>query len=56
MLKLKPVVDQLGRIEEGVAMDASQTRELGVFQSGYGAEDARLLSVFKLGLKANNVE
>ena len=37
-------------------MKAAQTREFGALQTGNGAEDARLLAVFELGLEPNHVE
>src|SRR3546814_6643281 len=48
-------VEQARRIDEGVAMQAAEARELGVFQAGNGAEDAGLLAVLQLGLEADDV-
>ena len=36
-------------------MNATQTRELGVLQTGDGAKDGALVAVFELGLKADHV-
>ena len=49
-------VEQLRRIEEGVAVQAAEPRELGPLQARNGAEDARLLAVLQLGLEADHVE
>ena len=48
-------VEQLRRIEEGVAVQAAQPRELGVLQAGDHAQDAGLLAVLELGLEAHHV-
>src|SRR5262249_57452020 len=49
-------VEELGRVDERVAVQTTQTRELGVLQSGNGAEDAHLLAMLELGLEAHHVE
>src|SRR5689334_6792381 len=48
-------VEQLWRIEEGVAMQTTQSRELGVFKARDRAEDALLSAVLQFGLKADHV-
>ena len=57
-LRVQPqrAVEQLRRIEEGVAVQAAEPRELGVLQPRNGAEDARLFAVLQLGLEADHVE
>ena len=57
-LGLEPqrLVEQLRRIEIGVAVQAAEPRELGLLQPRNGAEDARLLAVPQLGLEAHHVE
>src|SRR6202012_1161463 len=42
-------------VEEGVAVQAAQPRELRVLQAGDGAEQAHLLAVLQLGLEADDV-
>src|SRR5262249_6735913 len=42
-------------VDEGVAVKPAKARELRVLQARYGAEDARLLAVAELGLKADHV-
>src|SRR3546814_18526152 len=54
-LQAQPGVEQARRIDEGVAMQAAEARELGVFQAGNGAADAGLLAVLQLGLEADDV-
>ncbi len=49
-LQAQRAVQQARAVEEGVAVQASQPRELGVLQAGDGSEDARLLAVLQLGL------
>src|SRR5262249_59582713 len=49
-------IEELGRVQEGVAMKAAETRELGPLETRDGAEDARLLAVLELGLEAHHVE
>src|SRR5262249_61359889 len=49
-------VQEFGRIDERVAMQAAQARELRVLQSGDGVEDAHLLAMLELGLEAHHVE
>src|SRR5262245_40342265 len=41
-------VEQERRVEEGVAMQAAEPRELGAFEPGYRAEYARLLAMLQL--------
>ncbi len=48
-------VEQLGRLDEGVAVQAAEPRELGIFQPGDGAEQLDLLGIFELGLEADDV-
>ena len=48
-------VEQLGAVEERVAMQAAEPRELGAREAGDDAEDARLLAVLQLGLEADHV-
>ena len=48
-------VEQLRRIQEGVAMQAAEPGEFGVLQPGNGAEDALLRAVLQLGLEADDV-
>src|SRR3546814_19048286 len=42
-------------MDEGVAMQAAEARELCVVQAGNGADDAGLLAVVQLGLEADDV-
>ena len=57
-LGLEPqrLVEQLWRIEEGVAVQPAEPRKLGVLEPGNGAEDADLFAVAELGLEAHHVE
>src|SRR5579863_2870912 len=52
----KTPVEQPGRIEIGVAVDAAEPGELRPLEPGNHAEDAPLLAVFELGLEADHVE
>src|SRR5262245_23470380 len=45
-------IEQLRRIEEGVATQPAEPGELRLLQAGDGAEDARLVAVLELGLEA----
>ena len=45
-LQAQRAIEQLGRIEIRVAMQAAETRELGVLKSGDRSEHAHLLGVF----------
>ena len=54
-LQAKFAVQQPGRIDEAVAVDAAEPRELGIFEAGDGAEDADLLAMLQLGLEADHV-
>ena len=49
-------IKELRRIDEGVAVKAAKTRELGCFKRGNGAKDADLLAVLELRLEAHHVE
>ncbi len=55
-LEPKAGVEEFGRVEIGVAMDAAEPRELGALEPGDHAEDAALLAVLHLGLEADDVE
>ena len=57
-LGLEPqrLVEQLWRIEEGVAVQPAEPRELGALEAGNGAKDADLFGVAELGLEADHVE
>ena len=48
-------VEQLRAVEECVAVQAAEARELGVLQARDHAEDAHLLAVLQLGLEADHV-
>ena len=48
-------VEQLRRIDEGVAVQPAQPRELGLLEAGDGAEQADLLGMLQLGLEADHV-
>jgi hypothetical protein len=48
-------VQQRGRMDEGVAVQPAQARELGIFQAGNGAEQSHLLGMLELGLEADHV-
>ncbi len=50
------LVQQLRAVQEGVAVQAPQTRELGVLQTRDHAEDVGLGAVLQLGLEADHVE
>src|SRR5207244_4421283 len=49
-------IEELGRVQEGVAMKAAEAREFGPLETWNGAEDARLLAMLELGLEAHHVE
>ena len=51
----KLAVQQLGRIDEAVAVDSAEPRELGILKPGNSAEDAHLLAMLQLGLEADHV-
>src|SRR5262245_39471188 len=55
-LEAQGAVEQLRRVEKGVAMKAAEARKLGALEAGDRAEDARLLGVLELGLEAHHVE
>src|SRR6185436_10599777 len=48
--KTELAVQQLRAVEEGVAVQAAEARELGALQPRNHAQDARLLAVLQLGL------
>ena len=48
-------VNQLGRIQEGVAMEPAKAGELGLRKARDEAEDAHLLAVLQLGLETDHV-
>jgi len=48
-------VEQLGAVDEGVAMETAQPRKLGPLQARNGAEHAPLLAMFEFGLEAHHV-
>ena len=52
----QPRVEQARRIEEGVAVQAAEPRELGPLQPRNEPEHMRLLAVFQLGLEPHHVE
>ena len=56
--RLEPqrLVEQLRRIEEGIAVQAAEPGEFGVGEARDGAEDAGLLAVLQLGLEPDHVE
>src|SRR5207237_4628813 len=47
-------VEQFRGIEEGIAMQPTEPRELGLFEAGNGAENADLLAMPKFGLEADH--
>jgi hypothetical protein len=49
-------VEQPRRIQERVAVQAAEPRELRMLQAGNHPEHARLLAIFQLGLKTHHVE
>src|SRR5689334_3829246 len=49
-------IEQLWRVEEGVAMQPTEPGKLRAFEPRDGAEDAGLLTVLELGLEADHVE
>ena len=51
----KTRIEQLRRVEEGVAVQAAQARELGLLEPRDHAEDAALFAVLQLGLEAHHV-
>src|SRR5262249_11873429 len=55
-LEAQGVIEQLRRVEEGIAVKAAKPRELRVLEAWDRAEDARLLAVLELGLKPDDVE
>src|SRR5690606_35110126 len=54
-LQLQRAVEQDGRIDVGVAVQAAEPRELGVAEPGNHAEDAGLLAMLQLGLEADHI-
>src|SRR5262249_6661486 len=44
-IEAQSAVEELGRVEEGVAVKAAEAREFGALETRNGAEDARLLAV-----------
>ena len=54
-LQAQRSVEQLGAVDERVAVQAAETRELGFGEAGDHAEDAHLLGVLQLGLEADHV-
>ena len=54
-LQAKPGIQQLGGLDEGVAVKPPQTGELGVLQSGDHAKDVGLRRVLQLGLKTDHI-
>ena len=55
-LQPQRLIEQLGRIEKSIAVQAAEPGEFRVLQSGNGAENTHLLAVFQLGLEADHVE
>jgi hypothetical protein len=49
------LIQQRGRVDEGVAVDAAEPREGGVLQPGNHPENIRLRAVLHLGLEADDV-
>ena len=49
-------IEELRRVEEGVAVKAAEAREFGPLEARNGAEEAGLLAVLELGLEADDVE
>ena len=49
-------VEELRRVEIGVAVKAAEARELGLLEPGNHPQDPGLLAVFQLGLEADHVE
>ncbi len=54
-LETEACIEQLRAVEEGVAVEPSEPRELGLAEPRDHAEHARLLAMFKLGLEADHV-
>ena len=50
------VIEQGGRVDEGVAVDAAKPGEAGFLQTGDHAEHLSLGAVFHLGLEAHDIE
>ena len=55
-LETQLLVQKARAVDEGVAVDAAQARELGALQARDHAEDALLLAPGQLGLEADHVE
>src|SRR5262249_60948830 len=55
-LEAQGVVEQLRRVEEGIAVKSAKPRELRMLEARDRTEDARLLAVLELGLKPDDVE
>uniref|UniRef100_A0A0N4Z8C9 LigA n=1 Tax=Parastrongyloides trichosuri TaxID=131310 RepID=A0A0N4Z8C9_PARTI len=49
------LVQQLGAVQEGVAVQTAQTRELGVLKPGNHAENLCLYAIFQLGLETDHI-
>ncbi len=54
-LQAQAAVQQLRRVEEGVAMQAAEAREFRLSETRDHAEDAHLFGVLQLGLEADHV-
>ena len=55
-LEAQALIEEPGRIQVSVAVDAAQPGEFRIFEARNHAEDAALLAVFELGLKADDIE
>src|SRR5690606_13457190 len=49
------LVEELRRIDEGVAVEAAEPREFGMLEGGNGAEQPDLLGMLELGLEPDHV-
>src|SRR5690606_31790547 len=49
------LVEQLGRIDERVAMQSAKSSELSIFQTGDRAQQIRLGTIFQLRLEPDHV-
>ena len=49
-------VEQFWRIEERIAVQAAEPRELGFAEAGYGPKNPHLLGMLELGLETDHVE
>ena len=55
ILQAHLAIEQLGRVDERVAVEPTKPREFGLLQSRNGAEQVHLGAIFELGLEAHHI-